>query len=51
MSKWLPSDEPITATCVSCGRVYETCEAMVQAVKDGKAESLCGYCDKSHDDK
>jgi biotin synthase-like enzyme len=38
------------ATCISCSRQYETNDAMVAAVKAGRCESLCPYCDMSHDD-
>lgn len=40
-----------TARCKSCGRKYKTNEAMVRLVQLGRLESLCGYCDESHDDK
>lgn len=36
------------ATCTACGREFECSELMVKLVQAGKAESLCGYCDGSH---
>jgi hypothetical protein len=39
----------VKATCIHCGRVYWATEAFVCAVQDGREESLCGYCDGSHD--
>ena len=39
----------VKATCICCGREYWATEAFVAAVQDGREESLCGYCDGSHD--
>ena len=39
----------VKATCMCCGREYWATEAFVAAVQDGREESLCGYCDGSHD--
>lgn len=38
----------IKATCSSCQRTFETNEAYVEAVRAGRLESLCSYCDGSH---
>ena len=38
------------ATCVSCGRTFNCNALYVKMVQDGVEESLCGYCDNSHDD-
>ena len=42
--------EAIVATCVSCGREFTTSEAFRCNVQNGTIESICGYCDGSHDD-
>ena len=41
----------VKATCISCGRTYWATEAFVAACQDGREESLCGSCDRSHDDE
>ena len=38
------------ATCSSCGREFWATEVYVIAVKEAREESLCGYCDGSHND-
>ena len=46
----VPKDGDITATCCVCGRIYKTNELCRTLVQEGKIESLCGFCDGSHDD-
>ena len=41
----------VVATCGSCGRTFSCNSAYVGAVQAGKLESLCGYCDRSHDEQ
>ena len=50
-SKAIYEGRPIVkATCSACQREYWATEAFVCAVQDGREESLCGYCDNSHND-
>lgn len=41
--------KPITARCICCGRKFNTSEAFVRMVIEGKAESLCPECDGDSD--
>jgi organic radical activating enzyme len=38
------------AVCIACQREFFATEAFVAFVKAGRCESLCPYCDSSHDD-
>jgi hypothetical protein len=44
-------ENTVRATCTACGRSYYCTEAYVAMVKAGREESLCGYCDNSHNDE
>ena len=41
----------IKCTCCACGRVFEASELYVTLVRAGKAESICSYCEKTHDEE
>lgn len=47
--KQLRDDLSIKATCVCCGRLYETTEACKRAIQLGHMESLCPACDNIDD--
>ena len=49
-AKRVKKENTVKATCVACGRSYWATEAFEAMVKAGRLESLCGYCDGSHDD-
>jgi len=47
----MAKNNTVKATCIACGKQFWATEAYVANVQAGKEESLCGYCDKSHDDE
>jgi len=44
------NEEAHEAICSVCGRSYWVTEAVLKAIKSGKVENICAYCDKTHDD-
>jgi uncharacterized protein with PIN domain len=46
----MPNEDIELATCRACGRSFWASTTYTDAVRRGVVESLCDYCDNSHDD-